>query len=324
MSLSKLFRCFCNPRPTITCQTVIYFPFDEEFSKDFSLNPVKTEMYGFHGFANDDGKSCFANATLQCIFNISSFKKVLKSASPSHLKVIFDKYCHPLYERSIDTLSLRLDFAIDLLIDKQQDPSEFLIRLFNNRNYNFLKNLVSFDHFVVHKCSVCKYKKALDITTEVIWNLIMPQNSKKSVLLKELIEHNTQNWNNIYGDQTKTKCPKCKDGDLFEKSVIQNTKDVIIITLQIAHVIPTTKLIEFGKLKDVRVSNIAETALSVDGHIYYLLAAIFHNGESLDCGHYYAIVRKGEYFYKISDDSVQMCSWPSNGDEVYMLFYGKQ
>lgn len=63
--------------------------------------------------------------------------------------------------------------------------------------------------------------------------------------------------------------------------------------------------------------------ISISGS-YELMAAIVHVGTSVQCGHYYCLIKHDNQWIRLDDERVTIASEPLSLDQAYILFYKRQ
>ena len=98
------------------------------------------------------------------------------------------------------------------------------------------------------------------------------------------------------------------------------TSNILIIVL---------KLFEYKdnqsfKIENVKIKSIPNSVVKLRNENFKTLSAIFHHGDSLDCGHYTAMLRNNESkWIKTNDLKVEENNWPRNAKDVYILLLEK-
>lgn len=161
---------------------------------------------------------------------------------------------------------------------------------------------------VLIQCTECK-RGPVHGFPSVVCPLTIPAENKCDVY--ELLESNFHTWKAI---ESPGHCEACNVVSLETKGSIQNPGRVLIFQLNIVNDF-------YQKVNNLKLSGVPSTEIKINDKIYSFSGAVFHHGKSINSGHYTAIVRKNNQFYKINDNVVSICTWPRNSKEVYLLFY---
>lgn len=276
-----------------------------------SVQPVKNNrdknqaviIERIRGFVNN-GASCYANASIQCLLNIKWVESSILISRDSVLKKLVIDYIDPNISGNLNLDTLRSKYYPDLCI--QQDASEFLRYLLTDVENSLLKNLCSFDRVIYNKCPMCKHENS-QIEQDTMYSLFIPNYNTS---MQTLLEFNFKSdWSILTGSS----CSNC-DSTLTTKTVEQNFGQVIIVVLQLIND-------NQQKITNFKLSNVAHKEIKIQGRKYTFTGAVFHLGESFTAGHYTAIVQNDKNLFRIDDNSIQKCRWPNNSKDVYILFY---
>lgn len=269
--------------------------------------PVSTE--GFRGFVNND-QACYANSAIQCLLNLKTIERSILNAPNCTLKQITIDYFNSEAKQCLDLSNIRKKYYANLRA--QQDSSEFLRHMFQDRETSFLKNVCSFDRTITRKCPHCLYIRDQS-ERDTVCDLYIPKNE---CTMKELLSYNLScEWKAIEGSH----CENCRS-TLQTKTSWRNFSQVIIFILQLAREQDDGSI---SKMTDFKLKEVSGKKIEINGEKYDFNGAIFHKGSSFKAGHYTAILRRETHLFKADDKKIESCRWPSNSKDVYVLFYSK-
>lgn len=260
------------------------------------------------GLVNNGQNSCYANAAFQCLLNIKRVENSILNARDSILKKLVIEYFDPNIQGHLDLSPLRGRYFRNLTI--QQDTSEFLHFMLSDISYPYLSNLCGFDQTIINKCSACSNEN-IQCERDIMCSLSIPtQQPKEFCTMTQLLNRKLENeWTALDG----TKCGKCHSAQLVTKTEIRNFNHIAIFILQLRN--------EHGrKITDFRLRDVRKD-IQIDNKMYAFSGAIFHQGESLRSGHYFAILQNGKNLFKVNDEEHAQCRWPNNSNDLYVLFY---
>lgn len=155
----------------------------------------------------------------------------------------------------------------------------------------------------------------MEIHTNYILSLQLPEKLKKSYTIEEIIQFNFSHWNNV-----EKLCTNCGTNTMLEKSDIITTQNILIFQLLLFKN-QNEKII---KITNFNMKGITKAKICIAGNIYKVVSAIFHHGTNIINGHYTNMMRqKSTEWLLINDLKIEKCSWPRNSKNAYIFFAEK-
>jgi len=185
---------------------------------------------------------------------------------------------------------------------EQQESGDFLRNLLECRSLAGIKQLLVHKLVKSIKCSNCDYRQNIRRTENVIAQLCIPKDRKRSIY--EVISFNYRNWKNIQDSE----CAHC-GYYLKHQSLIQDTGCVLVFSVSLFDSANR-------KINNFNLTNASQTELRFENKTYSLSSAIFHHGNVFNERHNTFVLKKDREFYKAKDTIISKCSWPRNSKDV--------
>lgn len=270
--------------------------------------PIVTKL---RGFINDSRTACYANASIQCLFNIKAVENIILSSKQSTLKDVLSNYRKSKENECLDLTSLRTQLRFRL--EQQQDAADFILELINHSETDYLAHLCQFIQTIYINCVSCSYKNQ-EVNLYYMRQILIPdQNQKPTYTMQQLIDHNLNDQEDILPD---SHCSRCQSL-LNSKTSFSEFKDVVIFNIQL-------KDEEGNKMQNLKIdsSSVTRNDITLDKKRYSFSGAVFHHGSRFDSGHYTAYLRVGGSLIKMNDRIVgEKGRWPNNCKDIYVLLY---
>jgi len=260
------------------------------------------------GFSNSDAVSCYANASLQVIFNCTRILNILiNSLKDTVLKKLAYSYTSQVCQLS--AFSIRNQIGHPYVNIEQQDAAEFisaLIPLYEPLHNSLLHLLQT-----ILKCSRCK-KSRVHISNNYIIQLNVP-NDTKTVTMHSML-------NDMSKEVTieNITCSACNTTSNHTQTTnILNTHEYLYFQIQLWSDVNT-------KITNLQINSLPTTTLTVDSKCYTLNSVICHHGQSMTEAHYTAIIKHQNKRVRCNDTSVQFERWPRGAKDVYIIIMEKK
>ncbi|XP_071644884.1 uncharacterized protein [Temnothorax longispinosus] len=268
---------------------------------------------------NEDGVSCYANSVIQCFLQSSIIRKVLLKVDKDDLSILAHKYDKRLPNLNADAIRTDLGERFTSRGDEKpakRDALEFLIAICTK--YNYIRNLVGHQVTRTTKCisNSCGYTTKDNITDNIVVPISINNLKKKSYNLNNLLKDTFLNWGPLYG---KT-CQFCA-GNLVFRNELTLTKEIVIIHL-ILFSSQDNKLVKIPQT--FNLTGISTTKISIAKQQYKVMNTIFHQGTSIEDGHYTSMCRERTFWIEFDDGKIiENKRWPTGAKGLYILFLEK-
>lgn len=251
------------------------------------------DLWNIRGLENNDKVSCYANASIQCIFHSSILRPILFRLEHNNvIRKLID--CYVSDTKALNTFSIRGLAGDQYLHNIKHDASQFITDLINT--IDNIKNIIEHQVCIKTRCKICGYTN-IDIQSNYILLLQLPEKLDKSYTLQQLIEYNFACWKN-----SEKLCTNCGENSLIEKKEIIITKNIFIFKLQLFKTIDN----KTSKITNLNIKSVPTVKICIGTDIYKIISAIFHNGESITDGHYINVVRiKHTEWISINDSKLK-------------------
>lgn len=302
------------------------------------------------------GNTCFANAVLQCLFNIDIFVSQIKKHSNTKISNdLLNIYNNNSYENIIVFFNFLKN---KLNLGEQHDSHEFLSLLLNsihnenksfkqfsirqnliksnNKNdeknlFNFLKSLINHHHkehisfittlfenyiITINTCKSCNHSSFIYVYDNIVQLYLKPQ----SVNFTDILNYNFNTTELL--SNNKYSCSNCKSFTNCDR----NTKFFNIGEILCFHLCLFTNNkkininLEFPE--NLNMNNyIFNNSIIKQNNLYSLSGIVFHSG-SLNGGHYIAGIKHNNEWYICDDSNVYKINKNNlNFNNAYLLFY---
>lgn len=261
------------------------------------------------GLPNVDGASCYANATLQCIFNCSTIKEQLMKLPKNHtLRTTLQNYLS--VDKNVDVLTVK-DFVNKQIYGTtfHQDVCQFITDLFNQTES--IRNIVEHNVRYTTTClnANCTFTSST-VETYIMIPLSVTIAKRSTVTLQKLLDHEFGKRETL-----SVQCDNCSYTQKSRKSKIISVAPILIIQLKLFE-LNNKKLI---KIEQCPIKGITSAILHIGGYNYKVISAIFHTG-TLEGGHYTSMLKQKTSWLWMNDAVVQKKSWPRNAKGAYVFF----
>lgn len=115
------------------------------------------------------------------------------------------------------------------------------------------------------------------------------------------------------------KCPECNLYTMSEAFTISGASNTLILNLNIFEI----ESYYLFRKRELKLKDLPSSPLTINNSKYVLKSAIFHIGRTPTDGHYYAMHRVNNVWYKLNDTTISKSSWPNDSKDAYVLFYEK-
>lgn len=200
---------------------------------------------------------------------------------------------------------------------QQQDVQESFTEVCN-RFQNILEPYFYFTIQIKQKClnSYCKQK--YNTTQSEIASSTQVVIENKPYHFHDILT-NYSKWND-----TDIKCKNCKS-DVQGKNILDlSTNKYLVLQFQLFKYYQHTQ--SFSKNTNFLVNDVENGTLNYYGYNYHAIGGIFHKGDSLNQGHYTALVLRNNNWYYTEDHKIQKVNWKTNNiteiqnSNLYLLF----
>ncbi|KAI5699214.1 hypothetical protein M8J76_012092 [Diaphorina citri] len=312
---NRLRRKFCPALPTISYSSETLNRQNDRIWKEnkhvkqiqSEVNIPPAELICIPGFKNEDGVSCYANSTLQCLFHCQDILlKILEDETGDALSLLAREFVSQAH--NLDTRSLRELIGGHFTLCEQQDSEEFFEAILNK--YPNMAEKFAFSIIYTKICTACQ-----EVATEQqdgFHHLSINITGQKSTLSNLFDKY--KEWQNL----DSNRCENCHAvGTKRQKVDIANTNKYLLITLppwQNGH-----------KITDFKLNALPSTVLKIANNLKYTLkSAIFHHGDQIESGHYTAMLKDGAGYIRANDNVVKKERWPNGSKDVYMVIMEKK
>lgn len=282
-----------------------------KYTEPFCCNtilPFTISDLSIPGFSNLDAVSCYANASLQVIFNCTRILNILiNSLEDTVLKKLAYSYTSQVCQLS--AFSIRNQIGHPYVNIEQQDAAEFISALISL--YEPLHNSLLHQHQTILKCSRCK-KNRVHISNNYIIQLNVP-NDTKTVTMHSML-------NDMSKEVTieNITCSACNTTSNHTQTTnILNTHEYLYFQIQLWSDVNT-------KITNLQINSLPNTTLTVDSKCYTLNSVICHHGQSMTEAHYTAIIKHQNKWVRCNDTFVQFERWPRGAKDVYIIIMEKK
>ncbi|XP_070525058.1 uncharacterized protein [Cardiocondyla obscurior] len=259
------------------------------------------------GFKNTDNVSCYANTVVQSLLHLSAIRKQLFNCDKSNiLRMLMHRYEYGM--NNLNTYDVQQDLGESFSMNVKLDALKFLTILCTK--YDFVRDLVQQEVTSTTRCVTCHITKTICFNNLFI-SIPINKLKKKNYNLKELLDVLFSHWH----QSDNGFCENCTGNNILYKNELTLTKDIIIIYF-VLFLSEEDKVIKAKR--NFNISSIPTTKVLVAGQSYKVINAIFHNGLSIDKGHYTNICREGSSNNWIEIDDTEIRK--DNGPEVLKIF----
>ncbi|KAL4088990.1 hypothetical protein QTP88_024068 [Uroleucon formosanum] len=252
-----------------------------------------------------DGVSCYANASLQMIFNCHYIiNQLVQNEEHSALTKLAKSYLSQ--QNPLNSIPLRRSLGQHFNHVQQQDAAEFINALLCHSDS--LKNCLKHELISILTCLNC-----YDVRTNKTPNYILPL----------AVTENKVTLNSLFNEFSKEiileiNCSNCRiTGNHSKVMNVSSTRQYLCIQLQLWNELQE-------KMHNVSLISLSTTSLKVDEKMYRICSAICHHGESLHHGHYTSLIKKSNLWFRCNDLTSNKERWPRGGKDIYMLILEKQ
>ncbi|KAL4150053.1 hypothetical protein QTP88_003897 [Uroleucon formosanum] len=260
------------------------------------------------GFSNLDAISCYANASLQVIFNCTRILNILiNSLEDTILKKLAYSYTSQVCQLS--AFSIRNQIGHPYVNIEQQDAAEFISALISL--YEPLHNSLLHQLQTILKCSRCKKSRVI-ISNNYIIQLNVP-NDTKTVTMHSML-------NDMSKEVTieNITCSACNTTSNHTQTTnILNTHEYLYFQIQLWSDVN-------AKITNLQINSLTTSTLTVHSKCYTLNSVICHHGQSMTEAHYTAIIKHQNKWVRCNDTSVQFERWPRGAKDVYIIIMEKK
>lgn len=251
------------------------------------------------------GNSCYINAVAQSLFTSKIFMERLELRKKQKESGILYNLYNKMDESSVTEVLNIINFDDN----QQKDANEFLFLLID-KLHEKVKQLFFHSRIGKRMCLKCK-KVSEPIKEEGNVFLVNPDLTVEYNGAKKKIQNLESYLKTIEGDVEGFECEECKDkGVKLSKSSL--TKLSLIIP------------VVFKKYDNKKIAHFPEQLVfNTSGDkkaVYNLFAQVEHIGTD-DNGHYIAICKRGEFWYKFDDKKVARVKNYKPSRNTYMIFY---
>ncbi|KAL4097797.1 hypothetical protein QTP88_022511 [Uroleucon formosanum] len=233
-----------------------------------------------------DGVSCYANASLQMIFNCHYIiNQLVQNEEHSALTKLAKSYLSQ--QNPLNSIPLRRSLGQHFNYVQQQDAAEFINALLCHSDS--LKNCLKHELISILTCLNC-----YDVRTNKTPNYILPL----------AVTENKVTLNSLFNEFSKEiileiNCSNCRiTGNHSKVMNVSSTRQYLCIQLQL-----------WNELQE---------------KMYRICSAICHHGESLHHGHYTSLIKKSNLWFRCNDLTSNKERWSRGGKDIYMLILEKQ
>lgn len=268
-----------------------------------------SDTWRVKGFKNTDGVSCYANATIQCLFHSRPIRNCwLNQQNDDVMKILIDNYVN--LQSPGDVFHARRLAGEEFTSNVQQDAPEFLTSLISK--YDDLRNIVKHELTSTWRCKDCGFTSKT-IEAGYILLLALAPSKKKTHSLTEIINHNFSRWKNV----KDSSCQNCESKNILIKTDVSSASSCLILQLTLTSVQNgnITKITDYG-IKAVPTDQPVFCAKK-----YKVNSAVFHHGQNIEKGHYTCMLRNGTSAWEHVDDyEIRKQQWIKNAKDAYMFF----
>lgn len=261
------------------------------------------------GMENRDNVSCYANATLQCIFHCSEILRALiKLNNNDALERL--AYSYVTTSATLNSFAVRELAGQQFTEDEQQDAAEFLMAICEKSDV--VRKALEHQMITTTRCNDCGLSSE---TTQPNCILTIPvtitPGMKSPKNLQDLLDNTLSRWTRLDGT-----CENCQKSNKLQKTVAASVKHVIVMQLMIFAYQDgqATKLTKF------KLNAVPTTKIALDKKKFKVSGTIFHHGENIDRGHYTAMLKdKANNWLSVNDTRMRKQIWPRGAKDAYML-----
>ena len=237
LEYNRLRSLFRNDLPTIDLQ-------DDKKLKKFKVNDINwmikkaaleiqnnnehallidTDNWKVVGIRNHDGVSCYANASLQSLFNTKCIRNKLLLNKDFNAIV---SLCN-LYDQNQSPNSAAFKKVVDAKYNNgQEDAVEFISDICNK--FTIVEQTVNFQLTIQRRCLLCQNRTS-ETTDSIILGLEIPE-STNTFELSDIFDHNIGTWKTLVDVPWRCNDDRPCNGEKQEKTTIPTNNDVIICT----------------------------------------------------------------------------------------------
>ena len=259
------------------------------------------------------GNNCFANSMLQVLRHVNELKTWAMHTTDPEIKKILASPDDGCVIGPISTNTLKKHIA-DYITDSQQDPHEFLKGIDETIKDTEISYPTAGSYKNINeKTGTSELEKFSELNLAIVENCYTT-NDKNTVseLLKKYFEPEIRSVN--------------YESVKFSKKMYKYPN---ILVIRLNRDCREEGMTTTVKRKDkIYADNFDSTSMNnmYPGQYYDLIAYIVHVGESTNRGHYFAIIREGENWYKYDDSTVTNMGEHTDTSlyDTYMLFYERK
>lgn len=263
-----------------------------------------------NGLENYNGRSSFANATIQLIVNCiltSNLLRDLTKNSNCPLKQLLFMYANN--HSDLSTSILLKDIGNHFNTNGETDP----LLLFDLlcKKYNEIKKLFTNHLQYVDRCNTnCSYVNTYSEETIRLSFPIPSSITNINSLLRESYS---------YWRKEKSTCPKCgQETECQRKITVSSPGRFVVMSLNI---FSDDEKLDKSYTKGI-FKAIPTEKVNICHNIYMIKSAIFHEGNSISQGHFYSMIKgnTSSKWVKVDDLNHKYERWPVNSKQAYILF----
>lgn len=299
-------------------------------STAIQMQSMTCQIKGFINIPNSQNENtCYANSLLQIILNQSYLTDIclqtfLSQDLPSHenaLLQLIRSYQYSANHYLLSSYQFKSSIDARLGTPQQQDVQEFFTEVCNKFE-NIFTPCFNFTIQTERKClnSNCKLNYYSKLPQTASTTPIVIENKPYNF---EDILTNYSKWNS-----TVIECNNYKSNVQEKNTLDLSTNKYLVLQFSLFNFNRLTQT--FWKNTNFSVNNIANNTLNYNGNIYRAIGGIFHEGISLDHGHYKAIVLRNNNWYFVEDARIQKENWTTSNitnlmnSNLYLLFLEKK
>ena len=260
-------------------------------------------------FSNNGGFSCYANALMQCLFQVLPLALLPRGCI---MRAIYQRH----FKKECQSLdNLRHEIGNGFQSTNRQCPAEFLHYILAHETYTSIKSFFEVILEDTRSCSniTCQQFVRIVSRNPVLHIGVNITRTNKSI--DELINITLQD--SLQDDL----CPHCNSSIKTSTSIISSNQCLVVKVEQCTNDNVTKN--------QMPIKSIPHKQIVLNNKKYKFVAMIAHCGElNPDLAHYIALLKKGKTWLSLSDACVTpKTTWPNNAYEAngkksaYLLFY---
>lgn len=285
-------------------------------SSKYKYTMKKANSYHeFRGYTNDQN-GCYANSSIQCLFNVPQVKHLILNSHASILRDSLLQYKTANRNQELSLIKLRSKYYKNEQAFRQQDAAEFIGKLFDDKETSYLGNLFQYNETNYIKCTKCNYNN-IQTHKYTMKDLIIPEREPNHLYeIQELLDYNLYEK---FQDLPNVTCDYCQS--IKQKQTIFSNFNLGVIFFLTLFDSKNGK-----KMNNIKfnLNSINQNNITLDKNIYEFSSAILHHGSSIQNGHYTSILKKNTKYYYADDERVQQFRWSESFQDIYVLMYTRK